>query len=104
MQLTPGSRLYSSTCTGEVIVVKAPKHPVTLTIGGEPPVSNPDERPPEVDRPDTVAGGTGMALGKRYVDADQTLEILCTKPGAGLLAVDGASLAEKAAKSLPASD
>lgn len=43
-------------------------------------------------------------MGKRYVDADETVEFLCTKGGAGSLALDGAPLAVKQAKHLPSSD
>ena len=49
-----------------------------------------------------AAGGT--QLGKRYVDAAGTLELLCTKPGKGSLAAGGEPLALKAAKPLPSSD
>jgi hypothetical protein len=48
------------------------------------------------------AGGT--LLGKRYVDTDQTLEVLCTKPGDGSLSVGDEPLQVKEAKPLPASD
>jgi hypothetical protein len=46
----------------------------------------------------------GTLLGKRYVDEATGLEVLCTKPGAGGLAVDGRPLGVKAPKALPASD
>ena len=48
------------------------------------------------------AGGTLM--GKRYVDAAGSFELLCTKPGQGSLSVDGTILNTKDAKPLPASD
>jgi hypothetical protein len=43
-------------------------------------------------------------MGKRYVDADDTVELLCTKAGDGLPAVDGRLMQLKEAKALPASD
>jgi hypothetical protein len=46
----------------------------------------------------------GTLLGKRYVDADQILEVLCTKPGDGSLSVGDEPLQVKEAKPLPASD
>ena len=49
-----------------------------------------------------MAGGT--LLGKRYTDDDGTVEILCTKPGAGTLTFDGQALTLKESKPLPASD
>ena len=49
-----------------------------------------------------AAGGT--QIGKRYVNAAGDLELLCTKPGAGTLAIGGVALAIKGAKPLPSSD
>lgn len=43
-------------------------------------------------------------IGKRYVDATGTLEVLCTSSGTGELTCDGAPMTLKAAKPLPASD
>ena len=54
------------------------------------------------DPADGADGGT--QIGKRYVDADETLELLCTKPGKGSLAVGGAAMSIKGAKPLPSSD
>jgi hypothetical protein len=43
-------------------------------------------------------------LGKRYVDTDTGLEVLCTKAGPGVLTADGRQLTIKAPTALPASD
>jgi hypothetical protein len=43
-------------------------------------------------------------IGKRYVDADGALEVLCTSSGTGELSCDGVPMTLKAAKPLPASD
>jgi hypothetical protein len=43
-------------------------------------------------------------VGKRYVDPDESIEVLCTKAGAGSLSIGDAALAVKGAKPLPASD
>jgi hypothetical protein len=43
-------------------------------------------------------------MGKRYVDEADSVELLCTKPGDGLPALDGEVLQLKDAKPLPASD
>ena len=51
-----------------------------------------------------AAASEGSQLGKRYVDDDDALEILCTKPGDGSLGVGGTLLGLKEAKPLPASD
>ena len=43
-------------------------------------------------------------MGKLYVNEEGSLELLCTKPGEGSLAVGGTAMAIKGAKPLPASD
>ena len=48
--------------------------------------------------------GDGPLLGKRYVDDEAGLELLCTRPGQGALTADGRPLVVKGAKPLPASD
>ena len=50
------------------------------------------------------ASGEGTLLGKRYVDDDAGLELLCTKAGPGTLHCDGRPLGLKGAKPLPSSD
>lgn len=101
MELRPGSRLVSTVCATEVIVVKAPADPVEVSCGGAPMV-DPTEAPTEKGTPD--GDSTGTQLGKRYGNAAETLELLCTKPGDGSLAADGAPLELKETKPLPASD
>ncbi|MBC8364161.1 MAG: hypothetical protein H8E59_04075 [Actinobacteria bacterium] len=100
-ELTPGSRWASQVCTTEVIVVRAPDGDVDLECGASPVVaaggSGPDGSP-------DAGAADGSLLGKRYVDGDDTLELLCTKPGDGSLGVGGTLLGLKEAKPLPASD
>ena len=98
--LKAGGRWSSSVCDTEVIVVKGPENEVSLTCGvvemveaGGDPVSG------ELDD-----SGDGTQLGKRYVDEEDTIEVLCTKPGSGSLGVDGNALELKDDKPLPASD
>ena len=43
----------------------------------------------------------GTPLGKRYVNADGKLELLCTKPGEGSLAVGGAALVAQGSQAAP---
>ena len=100
-QLKPGSRWTSSVCSTEVIVVKGPPDDVELTCGGVTMVGAGDE-PVVGDLDDNAAEGT--LLGKRYVDDDDTMEVLCTKPGDGSLGAGGTLLQLKEAKPLPASD
>ena len=50
------------------------------------------------------AFSAGTLLGKRYVDKDGGVELLCVKAGKGSLAIDGVALQTKDAKPLPSSD
>lgn len=101
-QLTTGTRLRSSVCSTEVIVVSAPDREVDLTCGGAAMIGIGE---------DPAAGGSvspdaaeGTALGKRYTNDEGDLELLCTKAGDGSVAADGALLVQKGAKPLPSSD
>ena len=46
----------------------------------------------------------GSAIGKRYVNEDGSLEVLCVKAGDGSLSVGSVALAVKDAKKLPKTD
>ncbi|MFV8243699.1 hypothetical protein [Mycolicibacterium peregrinum] len=102
MQLTVGARLRSAVDETQVIVVRAPADPVDLTCGGHPllPIDAEVESGPAV----TAGHDGGTVLGKRYVDADSSLELLCTKGGGAALFLGDIPLSIKAAKALPASD
>jgi hypothetical protein len=101
-KLTPGLRLKSAVCTTEVMVVAAREPDVDVTCGGAPLVELGAPIPSGGTIAEGAAGGT--QLGKRYVDAAGSLELLCTKPGEGSLAARGEPLTLKAAKPLPSSD
>jgi hypothetical protein len=101
MELKAGTRLRSTVGPSEVIVVRAPETAVELTSGGVPMVATDDPAP--VTEP--MGGHEGEAqLGKRYVDEESNIELLCTKAGVGVLEVDGRPLTLKGAKPLPSSD
>jgi hypothetical protein len=101
MELKAGDRLHSAVSDVEVIVIRAPGEAVSVTCGGLPLARAGEDGP----RGGVVAGQEGeVLLGKRYVDEGDTLELLCTKPGVGALAVDGHPLQLKTAKPLPSSD
>ena len=102
VKLTPGLRLKSAVCTTEVMVVAAPDPGIDVSCGGAPLVELGAAPPSGVTIAEGAAGGT--QLGKRYVDAAGSLELLCTKPGNGTLAARGEPLTLKAAKPLPSSD
>lgn len=98
--LKAGARFKSAVCDTQIMVVKAPAGEHTLSCGGA-----------EMIAPTATGSGTldpaqaGESLiGKRYVNADESIELLCTKGGKGSLALDGTPLEIKQAKQLPSSD
>lgn len=97
--LAAGKRLKSAVCTAEIMVIAAPDGDVDIRCGGTP-MAEGDGNGGSVD-PDYAQG---CAIGKRYVNDDGTLEVLCVKPGDGSLAVGGQALAVKDAKKLPKTD
>lgn len=95
--MKPGSRIKSAACASEAVVIKYTAG--TIECGGLPMAD------------DAAGDGTpvagfdgGTVMGKRYVDADGTVELLCVKPGKGSFALNGVALLLKEAKPLPASD
>jgi hypothetical protein len=102
MKLKAGTRVKSAVCTTEVMVIQTPDADLDLRCGGAPMLTMAEQ--PAAGG--TVAAGAagGTQIGKRYVNAEGNLELLCIKPGKGSLAIGGAPLALKEAKPLPASD
>ncbi|MGV9408607.1 hypothetical protein ACWDOP_01730 [Nocardia sp. NPDC003693] len=99
LSLRPGEQLASAVCATRVVVVRtAGAEPVALTCGGEPMAVSAKAEPKD------DAGQAVTLIGKRYVDAAESIELLCTRSGSGELALDGVALTLKAAKALPASD
>lgn len=101
MELRPGLKLKSAVCATEVIVVTTAGGDIDVTCGGVSMVQATDEAP-EATAVDGLTDGT--LLGKRYCDADATVEVLCTKPGDGSVGIGQAALSLKEATALPASD
>ncbi|MBV8461911.1 MAG: hypothetical protein JO368_01355 [Acidimicrobiales bacterium] len=100
MELKAGTRLQSAVSEAQVVVIRAPSGDVVLTCGGEPMVDGEGGA-----RLSVKAGAEGsVVLGKRYVDPEDTIEVLATKAGDGALALGGAELVLKTAKPLPSSD
>jgi hypothetical protein len=100
--LTPGKRLRSTVSDTQVIVIRAPQTPVDLCCGGHP--MSAEDAAPNAATAAVPNAGEAAVLGKRYVDDESGLEVLCTKSGAGALVADGRRLVLKAPKALPASD
>ncbi len=101
-QLKAGARLKSAVCATEVIVIAAPAGGADVQCGGAAMLAAGDQPPAGVEL--DPGSSVGTTLGKRYVSASGDLELLCTKPGKGSLAVAGAPLVLKEAKPLPSSD
>lgn len=99
--LKPGARFKSAVCDTQIMVVKAPAGEYALSCGGAEMIA-PAAATNGAALDPTLAGST--LIGKRYVNADESLELLCTKGGQGSLALDGVALEVKQAKQLPSSD
>lgn len=96
----PGSRWQSGPGGSEFVIVRPPAGGGELTCGGvvlQPHGSS--DAPPGVP-----SGGEGTMAGKRYSETESGVEVLCTRPGPGDLAIAGRPLVRKDAKPLPASD
>ena len=100
--IKPGVRLKSAVCNSEVIVIRGSLPAVDIRCGGAPMVAAGDALPVADQIDPSHAGGT--LIGKRYVDASDRVEVLCTKGGEGSLTLDGEPMNVKQAKALPSSD
>ncbi len=98
--LTPGARFQSTVCTTELIVVRGSTE-VDLTCGGAPMVAVGTS---SIDGTPSLGAADGSQIGKRYTNADATVEVLVTKSGDGSMAIAGERLEMAQAKTLPASD
>lgn len=104
MQLKAGTRLISSVCSTETVVVKAPDQDIAVTCGGAPMATSADQSDEQSKGELSPDASGGTLLGKRYVNDDESLELLCTKPGDGSLGIGADLLSVKETKPLPASD
>lgn len=100
--LKAGARIKSAVCDTQIMVIKAAAGDYALHCGGAPMLAMADSPPDGATL--NPAQSDGTLMGKRYVNADESIEMLCTKPGAGSLSLDGTALAVKQAKQLPSSD
>ncbi|MET0894615.1 MAG: hypothetical protein ABWY80_02065 [Acidimicrobiia bacterium] len=98
-----GSRYRSKNTTVQVIVVRATDTDVVLACAGE--------QMEELDAPRAITSEAPkgsddemILLGKRYVDEETGVQVLCTAPGIGPLSLDGRPLTLAEAKLLPSSD
>jgi hypothetical protein len=96
--MKPGTKLKSTVCDTEVMVIRAGAR--VAECGGSPMV---EVRPVERGALNP-AFAQGTKIGKRYIDAAGTCELLCVKAGQGSLSIGGVALQVKDAKPLPSSD
>lgn len=101
-EMKPGTRLKSVVCTGEAMVVKAPEGDLVLTCGGIPMTTESDVAV-DASNADTEHMYECL-IGKRYVNEEETIELLCVKAGEGSFGADGQMLMGKETKKLPSSD
>lgn len=92
-----GTKLKSTVCNTEVMVIKGKD--LVVECGGQPM-----EEAPAAKGTLNPKFAEGTKIGKRYVNADNSVELLCVKAGEGSLAIDGVILQTKDAKPLPSSD
>ena len=101
-EVKAGGRMRSAVCKTEVMVIAAPGGELDVRCGGAPMVPVGEDPPGgQTISPDA---NKGTQIGKRYVNEAGDVELLCTKPGEGSLAIGDAALAIKSAKPLPSSD
>jgi hypothetical protein len=99
-----GQQMQSRVCSGKVIVLRAPKdESVILSCGGVPMVDAGAAEARDKQNADPALLG-GSVMGKRYVDAEAGVQLLCVTAGEGTLTVNGRPLEIEAAKQLPSSD
>ncbi|MBV6417612.1 MAG: hypothetical protein CMLOHMNK_02342 [Steroidobacteraceae bacterium] len=100
--LKAGTRARCAVCDTEIMVVRTVSSEVLVTCGGVELIGMDGAKTPAPHA--DVAAGQGALVGKRYVNAADAVELLCTKGGKGQLAINGESLAVKQTKPLPSSD
>lgn len=100
--LKPGLRLKSAVCTTEIMVIRSTGAEGSISCGGADMLATTESAPAGAKLDPAFAQGS--LIGKRYVDAADSLELLCTKGGEGAIVVNGEPLGIKQAKALPSSD
>lgn len=95
--LKPGTRLKSAVCDAEFMIIKAADDD-ELACGGAACGASVDRVEGDADKMN------GCVIGKRYVNAAGSIEVLCVKSGEGSLYCNGEELMTKDTKKLPSSD
>jgi hypothetical protein len=99
-----GQQMKSVVCSGKVIVLRAPRdETIVLSCGGAPMVDAKSDAARDKQAADPALLG-GSIMGKRYVDPEADVQLLCVTAGEGTLTIDGRPLEIEVAKQLPSSD
>lgn len=99
MEIRVGTKLRSQTSTAELIVVRTPGGNLDLKADGIDLVPS-----DQASGPIGQAGAEPLQIGKRFSNESGALELLCVKPGNGVLTCGDEILSIKASKALPSSD
>jgi hypothetical protein len=94
-----GVRLRAQNSPCEVVVVKGTEEATPLLCGGVEMLAGSPAAGAE-----QLREGPAVELGKRYVDDEAGIELLCVRPGIGPLVFGARELTRKSAQPLPASD
>ena len=100
--LKVGAKLKSAVCETQIMVIRTVPEPIDLRCGGAPMVPAAGPAPEDGSLGEAFAEGT--LIGKRYIDAADRIELLCTKGGKGSLSLGAEKLLVKQPKALPSSD
>jgi hypothetical protein len=95
--MKPGTRLKSNVCEAELMIIKAGDSD-ELTCGGV----TLDESSGRVKGESGKMNG--CIVGKRYINSNESIEVLCVKTGEGSLYCNDEELMTKDTKKLPSSD
>jgi hypothetical protein len=102
MKLKPGQRLKSAVSEAQIMVIKAPAEETRIQCAGVDMLELSAEGAAAPGPESSIEGV--LQIGKRYANQTGTLELLCTKGGAGLLSSDEEVLQPRLSKQLPSSD
>ena len=97
-----GAKYRSAVCDTQIMVIRTVPEPLELCCGGAPMLGASDAAPEAAALDPAFADA--CLIGKRYIDADDRIELLCTKGGKGALSLGLVKLKVKQAKALPSSD
>ncbi len=97
-----GAKYKSAVCETQIMAIRTVADQLDLRCGGVPMIEGAATAPGDAVLDGAFSDGT--LIGKRYIDAGDRIELLCTKGGVGSLSLGETRLEIKQAKALPSSD